>query len=131
MQTGLSNITVHFFCIVLAVAALYVAVELTFMDNISCHRIAMAIRMISGDAQGKEALKQMQTIKLRNVKTIGEKSLEYAHGASTLVHWYTHTHTHRERERERDSDTQTYTDTKTVNTGTFAAPYTLHTHYIA
>ncbi len=42
----------HFSCLDVVVAALYVAAELNYLDNISCHRIAMAARMICSDDMG-------------------------------------------------------------------------------
>ncbi len=42
---------------------------LNFMDNISCHRLNMALRMICQDDMGKEAVRDgLKKIKLKNVK---------------------------------------------------------------
>ncbi len=54
---------------------------LNFIDNISCHRVNMAMRVICADALGREAVKQaLKTIKLKNVKTLAEKKLAFAAG---------------------------------------------------
>lgn len=55
---------------------------LNFMDNISCHRLNMALRVICQDDMGKEAIREtLKKIKLKNVKGIGDKSLAFADGA--------------------------------------------------
>ena len=42
---------------------------LNFMDNLSCHRLNMALRMICQDDMGKEAIREtIKTVKLKNVK---------------------------------------------------------------
>ena len=42
---------------------------LNFIDNISCHRLNMALRTICRDNMGKEAVKEgLKLIKLKNVK---------------------------------------------------------------
>ena len=42
---------------------------LNFIDNLSCHRLNMALRMICIDEMGKEAVREgLQLIKLKNVK---------------------------------------------------------------
>src|SRR4051812_14411536 len=42
---------------------------LNFMDNISCHRLNMALRVICQDDMGKEAIREcLKTVKLKNVK---------------------------------------------------------------
>src|ERR1700689_1665517 len=42
---------------------------LNFIDNISCHRLNMALRMICQDDLGKSAVRDgLKTIKLKNVK---------------------------------------------------------------
>ena len=42
---------------------------LNFIDNISCHRLNMALRVICQDAKGKEAVRDgLKVVKLRNVK---------------------------------------------------------------
>jgi hypothetical protein len=45
------------------------AEALNFIDNISCHRLNMALRVICQDAMGKEAVRDgLKVVKLRNVK---------------------------------------------------------------
>ena len=42
---------------------------LNFIDNISCHRLNMALRVICQDDMGKEAVREgLKKIKLKNVK---------------------------------------------------------------
>ena len=42
---------------------------LNFMDNLSCHRLNMALRVICQDDMGKEAVRdEVKLIKLKNVK---------------------------------------------------------------
>jgi hypothetical protein len=55
---------------------------LNFMDNVSCHRLNMALRVICQDDMGKEAIREtVKKVKLTNVKGIGDKSLSFADGA--------------------------------------------------
>jgi hypothetical protein len=57
------------------------AEALNFMDNISCHRLNMALRVICQDDMGKEAIREsVQSIKLRNVKTKPEMKIAFAAG---------------------------------------------------
>lgn len=45
------------------------ATALNFIDNVSCHRLNMALRVICQDDMGKEAVREgLKTIKLKNVK---------------------------------------------------------------
>jgi hypothetical protein len=54
---------------------------LNFLDNISCHRLNMALRVICQDDMGKEAIREtLKKIKLKNVKSRGEMSLTFADG---------------------------------------------------
>src|SRR5579871_2066478 len=54
---------------------------LNFIDNLSCHRLNMALRVICQDDLGKEAVRDgLRLIKLKNVKTIAEKSLTFSGG---------------------------------------------------
>ena len=54
---------------------------LNFIDNISCHRLNMALRMICLDEMGKEALRDgLKLVKLKNVKTKEEMSMTFAGG---------------------------------------------------
>jgi hypothetical protein len=52
---------------------------LNFLDNISCHRLNMALRVICADDLGKEAVRDsLKSIRLKNVKSVDEKSLAFA-----------------------------------------------------
>jgi hypothetical protein len=54
---------------------------LNFLDNISCHRLNMALRVICQDEMGKEAVREtLKKIKLKNVKSRDEMSLTFADG---------------------------------------------------
>lgn len=54
---------------------------LNFMDNISCHRLNMALRTICTDDMGKEAVRDtLKNVKLKNVKTRGEMSMNFDTG---------------------------------------------------
>jgi hypothetical protein len=55
---------------------------LNFMDNISCHRLNMALRVICQDDMGKEAVREtVKKIKLKNVKNKADMSIGFAAGA--------------------------------------------------
>ena len=57
------------------------AEALNFIDNISCHRLNMALRVICQDELGKEAVREgLKLIKLKNVKTKPEMSLTFSGG---------------------------------------------------
>jgi hypothetical protein len=54
---------------------------LNFLDNISCHRTNMALRVICADDLGKEAVREgLKLIKLKNVKTKPEMSISFEDG---------------------------------------------------
>ena len=54
---------------------------LNFIDNLSCHRLNMALRVICQDELGKEAVRDgLKQIKLKNVKTKGEMSIAFSGG---------------------------------------------------
>jgi len=54
---------------------------LNFMDNISCHRLNMALRTICMDEMGKEAVREgLRLIKLRNVKDKSAMAMSFADG---------------------------------------------------
>ena len=54
---------------------------LNFMDNLSCHRTNMALRVICSDSLGKDAVQEsLKTIKLKNVKTPAEMHISFANG---------------------------------------------------
>jgi len=70
---------------------------LNFLDNLSCHRFNMALRVICQDDMGKEAIREtVKKVKLKNVKNEAEKSIAldggvlemhcaYALGASGML----------------------------------------------
>lgn len=54
---------------------------LNFIDNISCHRLNMALRVICQDDMGKEAVRDgLKSIKLKNVKDKSAMKLSFASG---------------------------------------------------
>ena len=54
---------------------------LNFIDNISCHRLNMALRVICQDDMGKEAVRDgLKLIKLKNVKELGERKMSFDGG---------------------------------------------------
>ncbi len=58
---------------------------LNFLDNISCHRLNMALRVICTDEMGKEAVREeLKTIKLGNVATPADKSVVFADSVLTM-----------------------------------------------
>jgi hypothetical protein len=57
------------------------AAGLNYLDNLSCHRTNMALRVICSDQLGKEAVQEsLKTIKLVNVKTPAEMSIDFGGG---------------------------------------------------
>ncbi|HLJ46202.1 MAG TPA: hypothetical protein VKU01_09350 [Bryobacteraceae bacterium] len=57
------------------------AEALNFINNISCHRLNMALRAICLDDMGKEAVREgLKKIKLKNVKTPAEMSITFGEG---------------------------------------------------
>ena len=54
---------------------------LNFLDNISCHRLNMALRTICVDDMGKEAVRDaLKLIKLKNVKDKSEMKINFDAG---------------------------------------------------
>jgi hypothetical protein len=54
---------------------------LNFLDNISCHRINMALRVICSDDMGKEAIREtVKAIKLKNVSSKDDMSIAFGGG---------------------------------------------------
>ena len=54
---------------------------LNFIDNISCHRLNTALRVICQDDMGKEAVRQgLRLIKLKNVKDKAAKKISFENG---------------------------------------------------
>jgi len=57
------------------------AEALNFMDNLSCHRLNMALRVICSDDMGKEAVRDgLKLIRLKNVKDKASMKLGFAAG---------------------------------------------------
>src|ERR1700755_2216192 len=57
------------------------AEALNFIDNISCHRLNMALRTICIDDMGKEAVREgLRLIKLKNVKDKSDMRIAFADG---------------------------------------------------
>ena len=54
---------------------------LNFLDNISCHRLNMALRVICHDDLGKEAIREgLKSVKLTNLKDAAAKKLSFDGG---------------------------------------------------
>src|SRR5215813_9719937 len=54
---------------------------LNFLDNLSCHRLNMALRVICQDDLGKEAVREgLKTIKLKNVKDKADMKMTFESG---------------------------------------------------
>lgn len=54
---------------------------LTFLDNLSCHRLNMALRVICADQIGKDAVKDgLKKIKLKNVKDKALRKIDFTGG---------------------------------------------------
>jgi hypothetical protein len=57
------------------------AEALNFIDNISCHRLNMALRVICLDDMGKEAVRDgLSRIRLRNVKDKSSMAISFENG---------------------------------------------------
>ena len=54
---------------------------LNFLDNLSCHRLNMALRVICSDELGREAVRDgLKLVKLANVATPAEMSIGFSGG---------------------------------------------------
>ncbi len=54
---------------------------LNFLDNLSCHRLNMALRVICMDDMGKEAVREaLKLVRLRNVKEKSAMKLQFEGG---------------------------------------------------
>jgi len=54
---------------------------LNFVDNISCHRLNMALRVICADELGREAVRDgLKLVKLANVATPAQMSIAFSGG---------------------------------------------------
>jgi hypothetical protein len=59
---------------------------LNFVDNISCHRLNMALRVICSDDLGKEAVRDtVRKVRLRNVASPDDKSLSFEGGSFEMA----------------------------------------------
>jgi hypothetical protein len=57
------------------------AEALNFIDNISCHRLNMALRVICQDQMGKDAVRDgLKQIKLKNVKDKSAMKMTFENG---------------------------------------------------
>jgi len=57
------------------------ATVLNFLDNISCHRLNMALRVICSDEMGKDAVRDgLKLIKLKNVKAPADMKMSFDQG---------------------------------------------------
>ena len=58
---------------------------INFIDNVSCHRLNMALRTICMDDMGKQAVREgLKSIKLKNVKDVSAKKLSFSGGVLTM-----------------------------------------------
>jgi hypothetical protein len=54
---------------------------LNYIDNISCHRLNMALRVICQDDMGKQAVREgLKLVRLRNVKDAASRTISFAGG---------------------------------------------------
>lgn len=54
---------------------------LNFLDNLSCHRLNMALRVICMDEMGKEAVREtLKLVRLGNVKDKGQMKIAFQDG---------------------------------------------------
>ena len=54
---------------------------LNFIDNLSCHRLNMALRTICQDEMGKQAVREgLRLIKLKNVKAKADMKMDFQAG---------------------------------------------------
>jgi len=54
---------------------------LNFIDNLSCHRLNMALRVICQDDLGKDAVREgLKRIKLKNVKSKADMNMKFSGG---------------------------------------------------
>jgi len=54
---------------------------LNFLDNLSCHRLNMALRVVCADEMGKEAVRDgLKLIKLKNVPAKSDMKIAFSEG---------------------------------------------------
>lgn len=59
---------------------------LNFLDNLSCHRLNMALRTICTDDMGREAVREgLKLVKLRNVKRKEEMAMRFEGGVLEMA----------------------------------------------
>ena len=57
------------------------AQALNFLDNLSCHRLNMALRMICQDELGKQSVRDgLKSVKLKNVKDKVARQINFKNG---------------------------------------------------
>lgn len=61
------------------------AAGLNFVDNVSCHRLNMALRVICQDDLGREAVREsLRSIRLTNVQSVDAKKMTFEGGVLHL-----------------------------------------------
>lgn len=59
---------------------------LNFLDNLSCHRLNMALRTICTDDMGREAVREgLKLVKLRNVKRKEDMAMRFEGGVLEMA----------------------------------------------
>lgn len=59
---------------------------LNFIDNISCHRLNMALRVLCQDDMGRDAVRSgLKLVKLKNVKEEASKKVTYSGGVLEMT----------------------------------------------
>jgi hypothetical protein len=59
---------------------------LNYMDNVSCHRLNMALRVICSDDMGKEAVRDsLKKVRIRCVPAVDDKALAFADGTLEMA----------------------------------------------
>lgn len=62
---------------------------LNFVDNVACHRLNMALRVICQDALGKDAIRDgLKLVKIKNVAKVEEKKLGFEAGTLSMTGAY-------------------------------------------
>lgn len=67
------------------------AQALNFLDNLSCHRLNMALRTICIDEMGREAVREgLKQVRLRNVADPAQRRIAFEHGVLEMHCAYAH-----------------------------------------
>ena len=67
------------------------AQALNFIDNLSCHRLTMALRVICQDEMGKAAVRDgLKRVRLKNVAEPAQRHLAFAGGVLDMHCAYAH-----------------------------------------